>query len=157
MYHKDTVLVQGSENCLDNFQNTFQSMKEEAENKETGSSIHSEADKAGKTEDIITSSNPSSILSPYTTPKFSNSLRTLKEGFPVLKREFMEFRGRTFASLHQKTSDDQPKTVTHTPILQQRDQIKELQRAIRDVQDNQSLTNLSQPKQNLARPERGTS
>lgn len=130
-------MVQGCENCLDNFQHNFQSMKEEAEKKERKSPIHSED---RKTENFTTSNNPSVSLSPETTPRFSNNLKTLKEGLSVLEREFIKFRERTLVSLHQKTSNDQTKNETHTLILQQRDQIRELQQAMRELEeDNQSL------------------
>lgn len=57
-----------------------------------------------------------------------------------MEREFMEFREKTMASLNQKIFNNQPNNETHTLILQQRDQIRELQQAIRELEeDNQSL------------------
>lgn len=55
-------MVPGSENCLDNFHQNFQGMKEEAERKEKESSAHSEADTTNKTESFTTSNNPSVTL-----------------------------------------------------------------------------------------------
>lgn len=140
VYHNGTIMVQGSENCLDNFQHNFQNMKEEAEKKEKEKSAHLEADNTNKTVTFTTSNNRSVTLSPETTPRFSNSLKTLKERLSVLEREFMEFRERTLVSLHQKTTIDRPQNETYTLILQQRDQIRELQQAMRELEeDNQSL------------------
>lgn len=59
IYNNGTVMVQGSENCLDNFQNNFQKMKEEAEKAAKESSTYSVADSTNKTESFIISSNPS--------------------------------------------------------------------------------------------------
>lgn len=59
IYNNGTVMVQGSENCLDNFQNNFQKMKEEAEKEAKESSTYSVADSTNKTESFIISSNPS--------------------------------------------------------------------------------------------------
>ena len=47
IYNNGTV--QGSENCLDNFQNNFQKMKEEAEKEAKESSTYSVADSTNKT------------------------------------------------------------------------------------------------------------
>ena len=63
IYNNITVMVQGSENCPDNFQNNFQKMKEEAEKEAKESSTYSVADSTNKTESFIISSNPSVTLS----------------------------------------------------------------------------------------------
>lgn len=73
IYHNGTVMVQGSENCLDNFQKKFQSMKEEAKKKENGILILPETDNLSKTDDLIIYSNPSSSLSPASTLIFQQS------------------------------------------------------------------------------------
>lgn len=101
------------------------------------SSTYSVADITNKTECFIISSNPSVTLSPESTPRFTNNLKTIKEGLSVLEREFMEFREKTMASLHQnKIVNNQPNNETHTLILQQRDQIRELQQTIRKLEEN---------------------
>lgn len=114
-------------------------MKEEAEKKEMGNSTPKE-DNKNQTESFITSKKSSSGPSPDTSPRISNSLRTMIEGLSVLEREFMEFREKTLCKLDQETSDNRVENQNHTLIFQQQDQIRELQQAVRDLEeDNQSL------------------
>ena len=68
IYNNGTVIVQESENSLDNFQNNFQKMKEDAEKE-------AKADSTNKTESFILSSNPSVTLSPESTPRFTNNIK----------------------------------------------------------------------------------
>lgn len=95
-------MVQGSENCLDNFQNNFQKMKQDTEKKMKESSTYSVADSTNKTESLLISNNYSVTLAPESTPRFTNNIKTIKEGLSVLDREFVAFREKTMASLHQK-------------------------------------------------------
>ncbi len=93
-------------------------MKEEAEKKMKESLTNSVADSTNKTESLLISNNSLVTLSPESTPRFTNNIKTIKEGLSVLEREFMEFREKTMASPHKKISNNQPNNEIHTLILQ---------------------------------------
>ena len=73
-YNNGTVMVQGCENCLDNFLNNFQKMKEKAEKKVKESSTYSVADGTNKMESFTISSNPSVTLSLLSPPQDSPTI-----------------------------------------------------------------------------------
>ncbi|KAL6455154.1 hypothetical protein MHYP_G00364070 [Metynnis hypsauchen] len=68
-------------------------------------------------------------------PKLTSSVRTLKEGLSVLKQEFIDFKERTLSVLHQN-NNIQPAGELYSLLKQQRDKIRELQQAMRELEEH---------------------
>ncbi|KAL7379830.1 hypothetical protein ABVT39_006651 [Epinephelus coioides] len=119
-------------NSLDNFENSFQTLKTVVASK-----VAPPPPQELQTRSPISSRHPPT---PYSeSPKLSSNLRVLKEGISVLEREFIEFREKTLSSL-QRSDDSQLVEEMYSTVQHQRYQIDELQQAVRELEeDNRSL------------------
>ena len=82
IYHNETVMIQGSENSLDNFDNSFQTLKTVAASKVSPPPLPLPPQEL-QTRSPISSRPPPTPYSEST--KFSSNLRVLKEGISVLE------------------------------------------------------------------------
>lgn len=144
IFHNGTVMAQGSKNSLENFQQTFQTLKELVKKKTEECNSDINATKTSPQTTIKCPAENSHPVNDSLSPKMLNDIRSIKENIHKLEREFIEFKDRmsdiqSDATAQQKESV-QPRDELWTMVRQQRDEIKELHAALRELEeDNQDL------------------
>ncbi|XP_041958446.1 uncharacterized protein LOC121716833 [Alosa sapidissima] len=130
-------MVQGSENSLDNFYQSFQSLRVLA-NKKHDENYSETLSK--RTSPIRSAVDTLSPRNEHVSPKVAINLNSIKDNIHVLEREFVEFKDKMLSGLQLQSCTSQPRDELWTMVRQQRDEIRELHAALRELEeDNQGL------------------
>lgn len=138
IFHNGTVMAQGSENSLENFHQSFKSLRDLA-NKKCNELNPGTPGKITSSirhmDDSLTPRNE------HVSPRIAINLNSIKENIHTLEREFVEFKDKMLSgSQLQKPPTSQPGDELWTMVRQQREEIKELHAALRELEeDNQDL------------------
>lgn len=138
IFHNGTVMAQGSENSLENFHQSFQSLRELANKK--SNELNSETP-CKITSSIKCANDSLTSRSEHVSPRVTINLNSIKENIHTLEREFVEFKDKMLSVTQlQKPPTSQPGDELWTMVRQQRDEIRELHAALRELEeDNQGL------------------
>ncbi len=98
LYHNGTVMVQGPETSLNEFQRNFGNLKKEAQKIKKDPEVKSQAeDEAGTTSVTIT--DPSSRTHGHTSTPASPKIKVLKDNIAELEQDFFLFKEETTNNL----------------------------------------------------------
>ncbi|KAJ8399602.1 hypothetical protein AAFF_G00410130 [Aldrovandia affinis] len=154
IYHSGTVMVQGTESSLAQFEPSFQPLKEQAEEHKQEPELKTlESEPQNST---ILVNEPTPVLPVHcvpNSPKLYSSIRTLRASLAVLEREFTESREETLANSSPSSHTEQANCEIASLLSQHRTEIQELRAATRHLEeDNQALrTELHRVTQELAK------
>lgn len=145
LYHNGTVMVQGPETSLNEFQRNFRNLKGEVQKIKKDPEVKSQAeDEAGTTSVIIT--DPSSRTHGHTSTPASPKIKALRDNIAELEQDFFLFKEETNNNLHQLLN-----LTSHHSVQQ----LQQLCSAVRHLEeDNQELRQeLRRVREELARRE----
>ncbi len=145
LYHNGTVMVQGPETSLNEFQRNFGNLKKEAQKIKKDPEVKSQAeDEAGTTSVTIT--DPSSRTHGHTSTPASPKIKVLKDNIAELEQDFFLFKEETTNNLQHLLN------LTSHHSVQQTEQLCSAVRHLEE--DNKELRQeLRRVREELARRE----
>ncbi|RXN11504.1 GTPase IMAP family member 8-like protein [Labeo rohita] len=130
LYHNGTVMVQGPETSLNEFQRNFRNLKGEVQKIKKDTEVKSQAEEeTGTTSVIIT--DPSSRTHGHTSTLASPKIKALRDNIAELEQNFFMFKEETNNNLHQLLN-----LTSHHSVQQ----LQQLCSAVKHLEeDNQEL------------------
>ncbi|KAJ8349102.1 hypothetical protein SKAU_G00276910 [Synaphobranchus kaupii] len=137
IYHTGTVMVQGTEASLGQFELGFQPLKNQAEKHKQEPEYKTLEPEPEPNSAPASEAPPPAHYTP-SSPKVYSSIRTLRDSLAVLEQEFTQFREDTLANCSSHTQ--QANSEVASLLRQHRCEMQELRSAMRHLEeDNQAL------------------